>query len=59
MSFSDEIKEELVDWYGGKKADWKRLSKCTKGEYEVRVFENKTLNLTKTVVSIDEETIRP
>lgn len=50
---SNEIKEQLVDWYGGKEKDWKRLSKKKKGSYEVRVFENKTLGLIKTVVADD------
>lgn len=50
---SNEIKEQLVDWYGGKEKDWKRLSKKKKGSYEVRVFENKILGLTKTVVADD------
>ena len=50
---SNEIKEQLVDWYGGKEKDWKRLSKKKKGSYEVRVFENKTLGLNKTVVADD------
>ena len=48
---SDEIKEELVDWYGGNEKDWKRLSKKKRGSYDVRIFENKKLGLTKTVVS--------
>lgn len=50
---SNEIKEQLVDWYGGNEKDWKCLSKKKKGSYEVRVFENKVLGLIKTVVSDD------
>lgn len=57
---SNEIKEELVDWYGGNIKDWKRISKKKKGCYDVRVFENKTLGLTKQIVSVDEdEHIKP
>ena len=56
---SDEIKEELVDWYGGKESDWKRLSKKKRGSYDVRVFENKTLGLKKTVVAIDDDYYNP
>lgn len=56
---SDEIKEELVDLYGGKESDWKRISKKKKNIFEIRVFENKKLNLTKTVISEDDEIIMP
>lgn len=58
---SSEIKEELVDWYGGNIKDWKRISKKKKGCYDVRVFENKTLGLTKEIVSEedDEDHIKP
>lgn len=52
---SNEIKEDLVDWYGGNERDWKRISKKKKGPYEIRTFENKKINLIKTIVTIDED----
>lgn len=56
---SNEIKEDLVGWFGGKESDWKRLSKKKKGDYEIRVFENKILNLTKTIVSYEDDYHNP
>lgn len=55
MCSSDEIKEQLVDWYGGNISDWKRKSKKKKGSFDVRTFENKKLGLTKTIVSNEDE----
>ena len=52
---SDEIKDQLVDWYGGNSSDWKRKSKKKKGSFDVRTFENKKLGLTKTIVSNEDE----
>lgn len=56
---SDEIKEQLVDWYGGNENDWKRLSKKKRGSYDVRVFENKTLGLTKTIIADGDDYYQP
>lgn len=56
---SSEVKEQLVDWYGGNISDWKRLSKKKRGSYDVRVFENKKLGLIKTVVAEDDECFKP
>lgn len=58
---SNDVKEQLVEWYGGNISDWKRKTKIKKGFYDVRTFENKILNLTKTVVSCDndEDNIKP
>lgn len=52
---SNEIKDDLVYWYGGKSSDWKRKTKKKKGSYTVRVFENKKLGITKQIVSSDDE----
>ena len=56
---SNEIKEQLVDWYGGNENDWKRLSKKKRGSYDIRVFENKTLKLTKTIIAEGDDYFQP
>lgn len=53
------ILEDLVDWYGGQISDWEIISNKKKGCYDVIVFENKTLGLTKEIVSEGGDYIKP